>query len=284
MATLLMRIKRKKWILLSDGGWIQPESFVKKAIKKFFIRKAAAYLVSGTAAKEHLEHYGARTKRIFNAYFTCDVEHFQSASSLGEKECQQVCDSLELKKVVFLYVGQFIKRKGLINLLQAYRKLEREGLETSLLLVGSGPLRSELERQVLQQELGSVRFAGFVRAEDLPKYYGLADIFVFPSLNDIWGLVVNEAMASGLPVIATDKVGAAKDLVEEGVNGFIVRAGDTEALYKRMRVLGTSPRLRGFFGEKSREIISRWTNKEAVDGFLQAIEYAVHDGGEGICE
>lgn len=110
---------------------------------------------------------------------------------------------------------------------------------------------------------------------ELSHYYAIADIFVLPSLSEPWGVVVNEAMASGLPIIATEMVGAVGDIVENGINGYVVPAGNPEALYEAMKRLIENEGLRKEMSEQSRRIIKSWTHKQAVEGFLSAITDAV---------
>lgn len=274
MAVMLLKMIHQRWILLSDGGFVKPESRLVRTLKSWLIRGANAYLVSGTAAKEHLEHYGAKAERIFNAYFTCDVDYFRSSSSLDLKTRGELRRLLRLQGTVFLYVGRLMKGKGLFTLLDAYARVEAEGLNTSLLLVGDGPLRAELEQWVHQREIKGVRFTGFVQINGLPKCYGIADVFVFPSTIDRWGLVINEAMACSLPVITTSAVGAARDLVKDGWDGFVIEPGDVEELYQRMKELAINERLRQQFSQHSAERIAQWTNAEAVEGFVKAIQFA----------
>ena len=214
-------------------------------------------------------------KRIFNAYFTCDVDYFKKASDLSKRSREQLRRALGMQGTAFLYVGRLIKGKGLCALLDAYAKLAAEELSISLLLVGDGQLRTELEEWAQQRGVNSIYFIGFVQIDELPKYYGIADVFIFPSTIDRWGLVINEAMASGLPIITTSAVGAAKDLVKDGWNGFVIEPGDVESLYQCMKKRAVDEKLRQRFSQHSAERIAQWTNTEAVESFVKAIEVAV---------
>lgn len=129
-----------------------------------------------------------------------------------------------------IQVGQINSRKGIVEILMAFRQVVSK-LDAGLLLVGSGPLEDYLRAKITAYGLGSfVRHVRHVPNELLPKYYSAADVFVMPSQGDIWGLVVNEAAACGLPLVLSDRVGAAQLLLKDGVNGYLVRIDIDEAL------------------------------------------------------
>ena len=139
------------------------------------------------------------------------------------------------EKTCFLAIGQFIHRKGFDVLLKAAAELPKDA---GIYLVGGEPTEEYI---ALRRDLGleNVHFLGFQNKETLVKYYKAADVFVLPTREDIWGLVVNEAMAYGLPVITTDRCVAGLELVEEGVTGYIVPVRDVQALAEKMnRILG----------------------------------------------
>jgi glycosyltransferase involved in cell wall biosynthesis len=132
----------------------------------------------------------------------------------------------------YLYVGRLVEEKGLRYLVEAIRHVPH----TRLLLAGEGPLREELEATAPADR---VRLYGHLDWSELQALYREADALVFPSLYDVWGLVVNEALAHGLPVIATDQVGAVDDLIEDGVNGLVVPSRSVRALAAAMRDMAT---------------------------------------------
>src|SRR5207248_4915070 len=131
---------------------------------------------------------------------------------------------------VVLYVGQLIARKGALDLLAAHVLVQQRIPGAQVVFVGYGQLEAELRALVAERQVGGVHFPGHVSIPDLPRYYVAADVFVLPSHEEVWGLVLNEAAASALPLIATDHTGAAPDLIEPGRNGQIVPASDPERL------------------------------------------------------
>jgi len=133
-----------------------------------------------------------------------------------------------------LYVGQLVERKGVIQLLKVLDKLRDS--EIGLLIIGSGPQEVKLREFCLVQNLHNVFFEGFQQQESLPHYYAMADIFILPSFKEVWGLVVNEALASGLYVLCSNRTGVAHDLIKEGWNGRTFDPHDVDQLAKLIRM------------------------------------------------
>jgi glycosyltransferase involved in cell wall biosynthesis len=153
--------------------------------------------------------------------------------------------------MTFLFCGQMIERKGVDLLLQAFERLVADGTDSRLLLVGREADLPRFLKMVSPAARSKVRYEGFQPPERLPEYFGKADIFILPSRHDGWGVVVNQALAAGLPVITSNAVGAGLDLVENGANGMCVPAADLDALYRAMKKLASSPELALQWGERS---------------------------------
>ena len=169
-------------------------------------------------------------------------------------------------------MGRLVPEKGVFDLLNAYGKLSAEmRAEVGLVFVGEGTARSELGRRANDIVPGSIQFAGFVQREQLASYYALADVFVFPSHTDPWGLVVNEAMACGLPVISSEAAGCTADLVEDNRNGRVVRGGDVNQLASAMEDLARDSALRSQMGNNSRERILRYSPEACAAGIAGAV-------------
>lgn len=132
----------------------------------------------------------------------------------------------------FLFVGRFVPQKNLSRMIEAYREYRQRAGSAAwdLVLVGSGPDEGSLKRQIRESDIEGTWFTGLRQAQDLPAYYARARCFVLPSISEPWGLVVNEAMASGLPVLVSNRCGCVPDLLEDGVNGFVFDPFDTHAL------------------------------------------------------
>ena len=154
------------------------------------------------------------------------------------------------------------------------QQLGRGGSPWDLVLLGTGPLREEMMRHVEREDIGGVNFAGFQQLEDLTGFYAGAGAFVHPALQEQWGLVVNEAMACGLPVLVSRTVGAAYDLVQDGVNGFRFDPRETGELSALLERVSAPDFPRAAFGEASRRIIADWTPEEFGENFRRAAEAA----------
>jgi glycosyltransferase involved in cell wall biosynthesis len=146
------------------------------------------------------------------------------------------------------------------------------GARVVVLFLGHGELRDDLEAFAKANAV-QVRFAGFVNQTELPRFYGAADVFVLPSTYEPRGAVVNEAMASGLPVIVTDVCGSVGDIVLHGDNGFVFPAGDASALAAQLDELASNASLRRRMAQRSREIIASWDYARGVEGVKDALRF-----------
>jgi glycosyltransferase involved in cell wall biosynthesis len=174
--------------------------------------------------------------------------------------------------VRMLYCGQLIERKGLRVLIDAFMDVAKEFPDVELVLVGEGPLRSPLIERLPAEVKNRVVFAGFQPVHRLPSYFAQADLFVLPSLHDGWGVVVNQALAAGLPVICSNAVGAAADLVTPGQNGFVVSPGDSAELAAAIRALLSDRDRRIEFGRNSRAAALEWLPPKGVDRWVDLAE------------
>jgi glycosyltransferase involved in cell wall biosynthesis len=170
----------------------------------------------------------------------------------------------------FLFVGRLIESKGLDILLEAFRLVD----EGELWIAGDGPLRKSVAKAAAGDR--RIRLLGYVDGRTLADVYARADALIVPSLYEPWGLVVHEGLAHGLPVIATDQVGAADDLIETGVNGYVVPAGSPEATAAAMRqVAGWTPEQRARAVSRSAETLASVRVERGVDGFVRGCELAL---------
>lgn len=227
-----MRIHHIPFILNSDGGMVKDDIGIKHKIKQHFIGAASAWLSTGKTTTEYLTHYGADPERVYAYPFTSVKETDILGRTLTNGEKQEYRKLLGMKeKKIILSVGQFIHRKGYDILLRACKNFDDS---VGVYIVGGQPTEKYLKLKE-QLCLEHVYFVDFMTKDKLADYYKAADLFVLPTREDIWGLVVNEAMAYGLPVITTDKCVAGIETVKECVNGYIVPAEDAEALSESMK-------------------------------------------------
>jgi len=267
-------------VLLWTEGIREPWSFagsVTKAVRMLLIQKADAVVVPGNMSKDYVVSMGAHKSKVIIAPNTIDNEFFIKLGSEYKKSKERLKKELQLKtQKVVLCVGQLIERKGVDILVRAYGRLRHEYKGVTLVLIGSGPLSDHLRNMCRSGNISDVRFIGSgLELKDLIKYYAIADFFVFPTLFDVWGFVVNEAMASGLPVISTKNAQAAREMIREGENGYIINGGSEEELYLAMKKLLDSEELERM-GRKSLEIVNaEFSPLLMKEAFVKAIHYAL---------
>jgi glycosyltransferase involved in cell wall biosynthesis len=235
---------------------------VKGVVVPRIVRGAAGLLAVGSAARASLLARGAEPDRVRLFANTIDVADW--GRRVDELRAGQ--DKHEPR---ILSVARLAPEKGLATLIRAVAGLP----EARLIVVGSGPERHGLEH--LAAELGvSLELRGELRHDDLPELYAGADVFALQSTHEPWGVVVNEAAASGLPLVLSDQVGAAHDLLRDGENGFLVPAGDVAGTAAALRRLTDDPTLRASMGARSRELVREWGYDPSVEAFVAAVREA----------
>jgi glycosyltransferase involved in cell wall biosynthesis len=228
-------------------------------LKRMLARRAAGFVVPGRASEEYV-----RTL-VPNACVTVApnaVDNTLFASRVSERE--QLRAELGLDGCVFLYVGRLAPEKGVDVLLRAFAGLDG----AQLVLAGSG----EDEPRLRAGAPPGTRFVGWVARDDLPRWLAAADTLVLPSLSEPWGMPLNEGAAAGLPLVSTTAVGAAWELIDDGVNGFRVEPGQPEPLTGAMRRLADDESFRHAAGVRSRKLVSRFTADAWADAVAAAVQ------------
>jgi glycosyltransferase involved in cell wall biosynthesis len=218
--------------------------------KRAMLAASAAVLVPGRASAQYVHSLGVPDERIAIAPNAVDLGIFGRRVAEARAARDELRKTLGLERCAFLYVGRLDPEKGLTFLLGAVA-----GLPADLVVIGTG---TEEER-LRQAAPPNVRFLGRLERDELVPWYAAADALVLPSTSEPWGMVLNEGAAAGLPLVATDAAGAALDLVDDGVNGFRVPAGNEAALRASLIGLAEDEELRRSAGERSREIAARFT-------------------------
>lgn len=215
----------------------------------------------GLNNRKYYEWLGIKSTKILFAPHAIENKRF--SERVADHTPKYTKESLGIPKenIIFLYCGSFEARKNLSHVIEAKRKCAH--LPCSLVLVGNGAQEAALKN--LAGDDSQIHFIDFVNQATLPEIYRLADVFVLASSIETWGLVVNEAMASGLAIIASDKVGCAADLVS--TNGFIFETGNIDQLSGKMKELMENPEMLNTFKENSKKIISDWSMEVLVNKF-----------------
>lgn len=238
-------------------------------LKREFLQRCSGFVVPGRSAREYLLAQRIKAERVFTAVNAIDSRRFEAAAALARERAAQIRAELKLPSRYFLFVGRLVREKGVFDLLSAYAKLDPLLQEqVGLVFVGDGPCREALERKSSSISAGAIRFSGFAHREQLADYYALADVLVLPTHSDTWGLVVNEAMACGSPIILSTAAGCAADLVVEGWNGTLVEAADVSGLSRAMEKFAISDGLRPIMGANSRKRISGYSPEHWSAGIV----------------
>lgn len=297
-------------VMSESTAWDDERKHIKEWLKRRIISLFSTALVGGTPHRCYMQELGMPSDRIFLGYDAVDngffSEEVRQIIESRESRVERTGWEESTHRPYFLASARFIPKKNLFRLLQAYaryrkevisKKLKvegetgaREGSKPSpldprpstvpqpwpLVLLGDGRLRPELEN--LRSQLGladSVPMPGFKQYEELPSYYANAGAFIHASTTEQWGLVVNEAMASGLPVLVSKRCGCAKDLVKEGENGWSFDPDDEEQMADLMLRISSDEKLMKRMGAKSREIIAEWGPERFASGVKAAVEAAM---------
>lgn len=252
-------------------------SKVRGSLRDFFVSRLyarfQAFLAIGSLNHDYYRSLGIPEAKIFKVPYTVDNERFIQAAKIAGASRPELRDEYGLPNTgaVVLYASKFMRRKHPDDVIAAISQLQLQGWDVSLLMVGTGEMEEELRVQAKRLEVRNVVFAGFVNQSRLPAIYAISDVFVLPSENEPWGLIVNEVMCASLPVIVADGVGCVVDLVKDGVNGALMKAGDVDSLAAALRRVLSSKESCDAMGRESLRLIRKWSYSECLDGILSAL-------------
>ena len=268
-------------IVMSDSNYLdEPRNPLKEWIKGRIVRLYSRGLVAGAPSADYLARLGMKLTRVYTGYDVVDNEHFEKASDSARRSETALRAELGMPENYFLASSRFIQEKNLFRLLKAYSLYLQSsgGNAWKLVLLGDGYLKAELVK--LRHDLGldnAILMPGFKQYHDLPSYYGLASAFVLASTRETWGLVVNEAMASGCPVLVSERCGCASDLLHNGVNGFTFDPYSVEQISQAMLKISSGETDVAAMGKASREIISMWTPDTFAANLIKAAQAAMNE-------
>lgn len=245
-------------------------------LKKMFLsglfKNINAFLAIGSQSIEFYKHYNVPDEKIFLTPYAVDNDFFMDMKEKWRQEVGRLKYNMFNNDLpVILFVGKLTDKKRPLDLLKAYIDVKNA---SNLVFVGDGQQREELEQFKNENELNNVHFAGFKNQTEVTKYYSFSDVFVLPSsVGEVSPLVINEAMASGLAIVASNLIPSAADFVKNGENGYIFNAGSIQELGKYLKVLVGDKGLREKMGKRSKEIINKWSFKEDLIGIKKAIDF-----------
>lgn len=243
-------------------------------LDKFLFKRASGFLTSGTANEEFYKYHGVSPEKMVKFHYSFGYERFLQKAKKLKPQRKEIRARFDIRDsdFVILFVGRLSEEKFLLTLLEAYGKINKTNKK--LFLVGDGPMRQQIEQKIKELKAENVYLVGFRPRESIFDFYAMADILVLPSKNETWGIVINEAMCFGLPIVSSDKVGAAVDLVKDDYNGFIFPSGNAKQLSMRIeKLINMMPEERIIFSGRSFEIINNWVNNiDPVAQILKIIE------------
>ncbi len=274
LALLLKPWGKWRFIIIYDGS--SPNSdFRDSKLRSFFRRMmsryADAFVANSDGAKDYLiDGVGAKPESVFTrTYLVPDAKTLLQSLEKNEANLIQ-------KRPIFLYVGRITPRKGLKTLLEACSILQSQGYKDyTLQVIGTGEQRDEMEGFIKSHNLEEqVNWMGWIEYGSLGSYFQQADIFVFPTFEDIWGMVALEAMIFGKPVVCSKWAGAA-EMVSDGTNGYIFDPYKPEELASAMRLFLDEPTLIESMGKSSQQLIAAKNPAAAAQSFAEVISYVL---------
>ncbi len=254
--------------IVADGAFIPTkELFLKKALKTNLISNAHAWCSSGKITDAFFSYYGANINSIYRYPLAAFREGAIERSPISYEEKKELRHSLGINdNNMILYVGSFTHRKGVDILIKATKEMN----DTAVVLVGGNSIKAYSE-YINEEDKCNYVVGGFKKDEALKKYYRAADLFVLPTREDIWGLVINEAMACGLPVITTDKCIAGLELIKNNINGYIVPADNPEILEKCIHYCLNNKDVLTTMGKKNLNLIGEYSIEKMAQKFEEGI-------------
>lgn len=270
---------RKAIIMMESKQDDAPRQQVKEWLKQQIISQFDAALCGGSSHRDYLMQLGMSTDQIFLGYDAVDNSYFRTEAQKVQLNSSTFSHlpGLDSNRPFFLASSRFIKRKNLDGLLRAYARY-RQVVDSSawrLIILGDGEERDNLHQLANELELSDAVWPGFRQIGELPAYYGLAGAFIHPALQEQWGLVVNEAMATGLPVLVSQTCGCTRDLVLEEETGFSFDPKDTNTLARLMVQVSSGQVDRETIGQAAQRHIDQWGTERFAQGLYDAIKTAI---------
>ncbi len=243
-----------------DSTLLDEKNNLKKVLRRNILKFVYSFvdyaLYVGKANKDYFLAHGLTEKQLVFAPHAIDNDRFADKTGEYEKQAKKWRAHLNINDhdIVFIFVGKFEKKKNPILLLKAFKKIEAHK-NYKIIFVGNGELEGEMKKIAAEDK--RIKFLPFQNQSKMPVVYRLGDILVLPSVSETWGLAVNEAMASGLAIVVSDKVGCAPDLVFDNINGFVFENNNQNDLYAKLTAINHDNLIK--FKQKSSEIIQKYS-------------------------
>ena len=244
--------------------------------RKFIIRWIDAICCNGILSAEYTKWLGMPYNFITEGHMVADIKGIQDIiQNIDKNMINKLKESFNSKGIIFLFVGQLIKRKGVHQLLEAWCSFEDQKFgEGTLVIIGTGPEEKSLKMFVEDHSLKYVRFLGSVDYEKIPLYYSASDVFIMPTLEDNWSLVVPEAMACGLPILTSIYNGCWPELVNQTANGWFFDSLNTKDILRCLLNCVNSKNTLDLMGKLSLDIVTNYSAEKAAKEIYRAGELA----------
>jgi glycosyltransferase involved in cell wall biosynthesis len=256
----------------------ESRSWWREWLKSQVVRQFNAGIGGGKPHVDYFVRLGLSRNTTFVGYDVVGNDHFSQGADTARSQVERIHANKSIPSHYFLNSSRFIEKKNLARLIDAYAQYQKiAGTDAwHLVVIGDGPLRTEVENHISRLNLQPyIHLPGFKQYDELPEYYGLAGAYVQASTTEQWGLVVNEAMASGLPVLVSDRCGCAPDLVHTGINGYTFDPFNVEELAGLMQKLAGNECDLAAMGQASRGIIADWTPATFARNLFKAANVAL---------
>jgi glycosyltransferase involved in cell wall biosynthesis len=271
--------KNKVRIGLRSDNTLRHSSFrglkglAKRLVLPFWLRQYDTWHPVGTLAAEYLKKIAKTEKPVCYFPYSVDNAWFARQAAVYKQNQTELKSQIGFSENDFIVLGvmKWHRREDPLTLVEAVGKINKEKNRVKLILVGDGPLRSEV-RQAAERIKDSVHFPGYLPYSELPKFYAISDVFVHPAVGEQWGVSVNEAMACGVPVIAAESVGSARDLISKGKTGDTFPAGDIDRLAESLLELYRSPKVAAAMGNAARKQVDKWSYGFSVNEMTKALD------------
>ena len=270
LAMMYMRIKKIPYILNLDGALtytLNNRSKINLFLRKIMFQGAKYYLTTNNESIKYLRSFGIKKDKIFKYRFSSILKKDVIDKTTNKKDILKMSLGIKEEKII-LSVGQFIYRKGFDILLKSKGYIDSD---IGLYIIG-GNITEEYDRLIKDYNLKNVYFLGFKSKKELEKYYEASDIFVLPTRHDEWGLVINEALAKGLPVITTNHCGSGLELIKDIKNGFLVEVENVELLSKYINNILSNEKLRKKMQINNLLLAQEYTIENMVDDHIKILE------------
>src|SRR5262245_32408079 len=255
-----LKATRTPWVFYGEIPGYQKRGRLGAALRKIArwpaVRWSSGIAAVGSRAVDAYRALAPNGRPVANIPYFCDLSEFAAVGRLPSSDPD--------RPLRILYCGQLVHRKGVDLLVRAFTRLA-EYANVRLKLVGDGELMPQLRANLPEALRERVEFTGFLQVNELPAQFADSDVFVLPSRHDGWGVVVNQALAAGLPIVCSGAVGAAVDLVVPGENGMIVPAEDEDGLYRALAEFATDREKVERFAARSRALADNWVPQRGVD-------------------